>query len=133
MPGSFVHNILNRESRVCAVWVNGNETLYYRGDAGALNEALRRYAAVKADERRLVLLPGQTQAQSFDKTVIEFNWTFHVPSGIYRAITKNTVLTAYLDAEKPRVAHHQMPAVVEFRDELPYTPLGKLDKKALRG
>jgi fatty-acyl-CoA synthase len=34
---------------------------------------------------------------------------------------------------KPRVARHQMPAVVEFRDELPYTPLGKLDKKALRG
>jgi len=33
---------------------------------------------------------------------------------------------------KPRVARHQMPAVVEFRDELPYTPLGKLDKKALR-
>jgi hypothetical protein len=28
---------------------------------------------------------------------------------------------------------HQMPAVVEFRDELPYTPLGKLDKQALRG
>ncbi|HKA06749.1 MAG TPA: fatty acid--CoA ligase family protein, partial [Gemmataceae bacterium] len=34
---------------------------------------------------------------------------------------------------KPRVARHQVPAVVEFRDELPYTPLGKLDKKALRG
>jgi acyl-CoA synthetase (AMP-forming)/AMP-acid ligase II len=34
---------------------------------------------------------------------------------------------------KPRVARYQMPAVVEFCDELPYTPLGKLDKKALRG
>lgn len=34
---------------------------------------------------------------------------------------------------KPRVARHQVPAVVEFRTELPYTPLGKLDKKALRG
>jgi len=34
---------------------------------------------------------------------------------------------------KPRVARYQMPAVIEFRDELPYTPLGKLDKKALRG
>jgi acyl-CoA synthetase (AMP-forming)/AMP-acid ligase II len=40
---------------------------------------------------------------------------------------------ALLDWLKPRVARHQMPAVVEFRDELPYTPLGKLDKKALRG
>jgi acyl-CoA synthetase (AMP-forming)/AMP-acid ligase II len=40
---------------------------------------------------------------------------------------------ALLDWLKPRVARHQMPAVVEFRDELPYTALGKLDRKALRG
>jgi acyl-CoA synthetase (AMP-forming)/AMP-acid ligase II len=33
---------------------------------------------------------------------------------------------------KPRVARYQVPAVIEFREELPYTPLGKLDKKALR-
>ena len=33
---------------------------------------------------------------------------------------------------KPRVSRHQMPRVVEFRDELPYTPVGKPDKKALR-
>lgn len=40
---------------------------------------------------------------------------------------------ALLDWLKPRVARHQMPAAVEFRDELPHTPLGKVDKKALRG
>ncbi len=34
---------------------------------------------------------------------------------------------------KPRVARYQMPAMTEFREELPYTPLGKLDKKSLRG
>jgi fatty-acyl-CoA synthase len=34
---------------------------------------------------------------------------------------------------KPRVARHQMPGVVEFRDELPYTAVGKPDRKALRG
>jgi acyl-CoA synthetase (AMP-forming)/AMP-acid ligase II len=38
-----------------------------------------------------------------------------------------------LDWLKPRVARHQMPGVVEFRDELPYTPVGKPDKRALRG
>lgn len=26
---------------------------------------------------------------------------------------------------KPRVARYQMPAMIEFREELPYTPLGK--------
>lgn len=40
---------------------------------------------------------------------------------------------AVLDWLRPRVARHQMPGVVEFRDELPYTPVGKPDKKALRG
>lgn len=39
---------------------------------------------------------------------------------------------ALLEWLKPRVARHQMPAVVEFRNELPYTPVGKPDKKALR-
>ena len=34
---------------------------------------------------------------------------------------------------KPRVSRHQMPAKIEFRDALPYTALGKLDKKVLRG
>jgi acyl-CoA synthetase (AMP-forming)/AMP-acid ligase II len=38
-----------------------------------------------------------------------------------------------LDWLKPRVARYQMPAVIEFRAELPYTSLGKLDKKSLRG
>lgn len=33
---------------------------------------------------------------------------------------------------KPQIARYQMPAVIEFRDELPYTSLGKLDRKVLR-
>jgi acyl-CoA synthetase (AMP-forming)/AMP-acid ligase II len=39
---------------------------------------------------------------------------------------------AVLEWLRPRVARHQMPRVVEFRSELPYTPVGKPDKKALR-
>jgi hypothetical protein len=99
-----VIDVVNLKSRVYYFWVNGNENFYYRGDAKALNEALRTYAAVKADQRRLVLLPGRKQTMSLGRKTLEFNWQFHVPSGIYLAITKNknTVLTAYLDAEKPR-------------------------------
>lgn len=37
-----------------------------------------------------------------------------------------------LDWLKPRTSRHQMPKVVEFREELPHTSLGKLDRKALR-
>jgi acyl-CoA synthetase (AMP-forming)/AMP-acid ligase II len=38
-----------------------------------------------------------------------------------------------LDWLKPRVARYQMPAIIEFRDELPHTSVGKVDKKSLRG
>ncbi|MCA9061286.1 MAG: long-chain fatty acid--CoA ligase, partial [Planctomycetaceae bacterium] len=33
---------------------------------------------------------------------------------------------------RPRVARHQMPAMIEIREELPATSLGKPDRKALR-
>jgi fatty-acyl-CoA synthase len=39
---------------------------------------------------------------------------------------------ALKDWLKPRVARYQMPVIIEFRDYLPYTPLGKPDKKALK-
>jgi acyl-CoA synthetase (AMP-forming)/AMP-acid ligase II len=42
-------------------------------------------------------------------------------------------VNALRDWLKPRVARYQMPAVIEFREELPYTSLGKLNKKQLRG
>lgn len=45
------------------------------------------------------------------------------------AMLDEALLVAWL---KPRVARYQMPAVIDFRTELPYTTLGKLDKKALQ-
>jgi acyl-CoA synthetase (AMP-forming)/AMP-acid ligase II len=41
--------------------------------------------------------------------------------------------SALLDRLRPRIARHPMPSVTEFREELPYTSLGKTDKKSLRG
>jgi fatty-acyl-CoA synthase len=41
-------------------------------------------------------------------------------------------LGALRDWLRQRVARHQMPAAIEFRDQLPHTPLGKIDKQALR-
>ncbi|MDV3348697.1 hypothetical protein QGP82_08365 [Leptothoe sp. LEGE 181152] len=40
-------------------------------------------------------------------------------------------VSAMRDWLKTRVARYQIPGVIEFREELPYTSLGKLDKKAL--
>jgi hypothetical protein len=99
-----VIDVVNLKSRVYSHWVNGNEHFFYRGDARALNEALRKYAAVKQKVRQLILLPGSGKQQSFHGKAIEFDWKFHVPSGIYREASKRTdvVLTAYVSAPKPR-------------------------------
>jgi hypothetical protein len=99
-----VLGVVNLPSRVYSVWVNGNESFYYQGGAGDLNDALRKYAAVKADQRRLVLLPGRGRTRSFHGKPVDFDWQLHVPSGIYRAVTKSkhAVLTAYVNAERPR-------------------------------
>jgi len=39
-------DVVNLDSRVYSVWVNGNENFYYSGDARALNEAIKKYGAI---------------------------------------------------------------------------------------
>jgi hypothetical protein len=99
-----VLDVVNLKSRVYSQWVNGNENFFYRGDAVALNEALRKFAAVKDDTRRLILLPGPGKAQTFGGKPVACDWRLHVPSGIYRAVTgkKHAELTVYINAAKPR-------------------------------
>jgi hypothetical protein len=99
-----VVDVVNLKSRVYSQWVNGNENFFYRGDAPALSEALRKYAAVKDDVRQLILLPGLGKTQTFGGKPIPFDWQFHVPSGIYKAVSKrkHAVMTVYIGAAKPR-------------------------------
>jgi hypothetical protein len=96
--------VVNLKSRVYSRWVNGNESFFYRGDAGALNEALKKYAAVKDDVRRLILLPGSGETRSFARKPVAFDWELHVPSGIYKAMTKRShaVLTVHVSTRKQR-------------------------------
>jgi hypothetical protein len=97
-------DVVNMPSRVYSRWVNGNENFFYRGNAQALAEMLRKYSAVKDEVRQLILLPGSGQTQSFKHQPIDFNWQLHVPSGIYRAVSKrkHAVMTVYVGARRPR-------------------------------
>ncbi len=98
-----VVDVVNHPSRVYSQWVNGNEYFFYHGDAKALNETLAAFAAVKDDVRTVVFLPGTGETKSFRGKEVAFDWQLHVPSGIYRAMTKETraVLTVYVKAAKP--------------------------------
>jgi hypothetical protein len=99
-----VVDVVNLKTRVYSFWVNGNESFFYRGNAQGLNEALRTYAAVKDDVRRLILRPGPGKRESFQRKPIDFDWQLDVPSGIYRAMTKrkHAEMTVYISATRPR-------------------------------
>jgi hypothetical protein len=99
-------DVVNLKSRVYSQWVNGNENFFYRGDAQALNEALRKYAAVNDTVRQLILLPGSGKTLTFDRKPVDFDWQLHVPSGIYKAVSKRShaVMTVYVNAPKPRAS-----------------------------
>jgi hypothetical protein len=90
--------VVNLDSRVYSLWAGeaATPTFFYQGEGPALNEAIRKFAAVKAAERRLVLLPGRGKTFSFGRKPIDFDWRLHLLSG------RHAVLTAYVTAEKPR-------------------------------
>ena len=101
-----VIDVVNLKSRVYSKWVNGNESFYYQGNAEALSEALRAFAAVKDEVRQLILMPGAGKTHTFQSKPIEFHWQLHVPSGLYKARAathrQHAVMTVYLSGVKPR-------------------------------
>jgi RNA polymerase sigma factor (sigma-70 family) len=99
-----VLDVVHLRSRVYSQWSDGNEQFYYRGDALALREALRKFAAVKAEARRVILLPGRGSASTLGGLTVPCDWKLYVPSGIHRAVSgnKHAVMTVYVSASKPR-------------------------------
>jgi hypothetical protein len=80
-PG--VLGLLNLESRVYWRWVNGNENAYFRGDTEARNEALKKFAAVEAPVREIILRPGPGEVNSFHGDRDRCDWRLQVPTGLY--------------------------------------------------
>jgi hypothetical protein len=104
-----VLGVVNLPSRV--YWIRrlgnfgfGDENFFYQGDARAVNEALRKFAAVKADMRQLILLPGRGKAQSLRGIPVPSDWQLQVRSGPYKQAARSmyAVLTVYVGAEVPR-------------------------------
>src|SRR5262249_19367635 len=62
------------------------------------------FAAVKDEGRQLILLPGPGKTHSFERKPVAFDLQFHVPSGIYKAVSKrgHVVMTVYINARKPQ-------------------------------
>ncbi|MAG55419.1 MAG: hypothetical protein CMJ83_03925 [Planctomycetes bacterium] len=78
----------NDRRRVYRRWVNGNEDFCFRGDAIAVNAALKLFAKIDDPKKLVVLLPDLGRTRSFENVLVKYVWKINVPSGIYLGMAK---------------------------------------------
>jgi HEAT repeat protein len=107
---------VNTASRVYWYEVNGNPYFFFRGGCAELQDALKKFAAIPADKREIILLAGPAETKTFDgKTVIKYDWCLHVPAGLrFQADddTSDDRATLTIQIPAPRAAPPANPAQV---------------------
>jgi hypothetical protein len=73
---------VNVEERVYWYEVNGNPTFYFKGSPKAVNEAIRRFAAIPAPKSEIVLLPGPGITHTLQGKPVAYDWALHDPMGL---------------------------------------------------
>jgi hypothetical protein len=85
-PGLF--EVASDKCRVYSNWVNGNENFYFRGNTDQLNEALKKFAAIKVEKHEVLIRPGPGKAHSFNRAKTrDCNWHVNVHGGIAKHLT----------------------------------------------
>jgi hypothetical protein len=59
----------------------GDYDVYFHGGPKALNEALRRFAAIRAGKHEVILMPFPAKPFSFGKESYPYDWMIHFPGG----------------------------------------------------
>src|SRR5262245_5350171 len=57
----------------------GDYDVYFHGGPKAINEALRRFAAIKAGKHEVTLMPFAVEPFHFGKESYPYDWTIHIP------------------------------------------------------
>ena len=108
---------VNNPRRVYGYEVNGNPTFFFHGNADDLNQAIVQFAAIPAEKREIILLPGPGEVSTFDrKTKIAYGWSIHVPMGFHFKAdeeTGDTRTTMIIRIPAVRVAPLKVPAGFE--------------------
>ncbi|MFO1094620.1 MAG: hypothetical protein U0992_15140 [Planctomycetaceae bacterium] len=101
-PG--IIDVVNDLSRESWCWVNGGETLSYRGDTTALNRVLKEFGEVEAEELRVELLPGPGRLQLLkskeeltDPSDNNADWELRLLQGIVRGHVQHEGMEAIYD------------------------------------
>jgi hypothetical protein len=98
--GQAVRDVANLKSRVYWYEVNGNPTFYYRGDTDALNDALKKFAALDGASREVIFLPGPGEGHSLGgEKRFAYDWWVNTPAGFHRE--GPPTMTVYVGAVAP--------------------------------
>src|SRR5262245_22927096 len=73
--------------------LDGNYEVYFHGGPKALNEALRRFAAINAGKPEVVLMPFPARPFDFGKKSYPYDWMMHVPPRSGRRGTEREFVT----------------------------------------
>lgn len=97
---------LNVEERVFLMEHDGSHTVYFQGGPKALNQAFRHFAALPADRREIILLPGPPKPLAYDKAPIPYDWVLYIPAGPENRrhtwpVERRTTLTVYIPEPPP--------------------------------
>lgn len=79
--------VINHPNRVYHRWVNGGEGFYFRGNIQALNDYLRKFAALDASIREVVIRPGPATTWTFDGNTVPYDWQLELVGGISKHLT----------------------------------------------
>lgn len=127
-PG--LEKVVNQSFRVYRQWVNGSESLCYRGDLKALNEGIRAFADIQADVHEVVIRRGPGIMKSFQDKEIEHDWRIEITGGIALSVKIDQTegqakdfpptMIIYVDDERLPFDRLEIPeTVIVRRDDVP--------------
>ncbi len=100
--GQPVLDLANLKSRFYWYEVNGNPTFYYQGNTDALNEALKKFAALDGTTREVIFLPGPGEGHNLGgEKRFAYDWWVNTPAGLHRE--GPPTMTVYVGAIAPVV------------------------------
>lgn len=100
-------DILDHDSRVYSIWVNGNENFYFAATPKEIQDLIELYSEIRLRDHVVVIKEGIPEVSSFGDDQIKYNVNFHYLGGIARSVrrgdakaeTYEPTLTIYVDPE----------------------------------
>lgn len=109
-PGSpaGIGQILQHQSRVYSIWVNGNENVYFQSDGEQINALIKLFSKMRLRDHQVTIKSGRPTTNTFKGIEVAYNVNLHVLSGIALFVHKENkspetyepTLTIYVDPDE---------------------------------